>query len=64
MVNLKTVAVMCIEGVDFKRADSNSCVEVFSVLDTEAAQEAIFKKLWSVIEFDGSSQLPSPCLAL
>jgi DNA-directed RNA polymerase II subunit RPB1 len=54
---------MCIEGVDFKRADSNSCVEVFSVLGTEAAQEAIFKELWSVIEFDGSSQLPSPYFA-
>jgi DNA-directed RNA polymerase II subunit RPB1 len=51
-VNLKTV--MCIEGVDFKRAYSNSCVEVFSVLGIEAAREAIFKELRSVIEFDGS----------
>jgi DNA-directed RNA polymerase II subunit RPB1 len=51
-MNLKTV--ICIEGVDFKRAYSNSCVEVFNVLDIEAAREAIFKELQSVIEYDGS----------
>jgi DNA-directed RNA polymerase II subunit RPB1 len=45
-VDLKTV--MCIEGVDFKCAYSNNCIEVFSVLGIEAAREAIFK------EFDGS----------
>ncbi|KAJ3898079.1 RNA polymerase Rpb1, domain 7-domain-containing protein [Lentinula edodes] len=34
-VNLKTA--MCIDGVDFTRTYSNSCVEVFSVLGIEAA---------------------------
>jgi DNA-directed RNA polymerase II subunit RPB1 len=51
-VNLK--AVMCIEGVDFKRTYSNNCVEVFNVLGIEAARAAIFKELRSVIEFDGA----------
>jgi DNA-directed RNA polymerase II subunit RPB1 len=51
-VNLKTV--MCVDGVDFKRAYSNSCVEIFNVLGIEAARGAIFKELRSVIEFDGS----------
>lgn len=51
-VNLKTV--MCIEGVDFKRTYSNSCVEVFNVLGIEAARAAIMKELRGVIEFDGS----------
>jgi DNA-directed RNA polymerase II subunit RPB1 len=50
--NLK--AVMCIDGVDFKRTISNSCVEVFDVLGIEAARASIFKELRSVIEFDGS----------
>ncbi|KAG6916931.1 DNA-directed RNA polymerase II subunit rpb1 [Tephrocybe rancida] len=51
-VNLKTV--MCIDGVDFKRTYSNSCVEVFNVLGIEAARAAIMKELRGVIEFDGS----------
>ncbi|KAH9949477.1 beta and beta-prime subunits of DNA dependent RNA-polymerase [Amylocystis lapponica] len=51
-VNLK--AVMCIDGVDFKRTYSNSCVEVFNVLGIEAARAAIMKELRGVIEFDGS----------
>lgn len=51
-VNLKTV--MCIEGVDFKRTYSNSCVEIFNVLGIEAARNAIMKELRGVIEFDGS----------
>ena len=51
-VNLKTV--MCIEGVDFKRTYSNSCVEIFNVLGIEAARAAIMKELRGVIEFDGS----------
>ncbi|KAL0955363.1 hypothetical protein HGRIS_001611 [Hohenbuehelia grisea] len=51
-VNLKTV--MCIEGVDFTRTYSNSCVEVFNVLGIEAARAAIMKELRGVIEFDGS----------
>ena len=51
-VNLKTV--MCIDGVDFKRTYSNSCVEIFNVLGIEAARAAIMKELRGVIEFDGS----------
>ena len=51
-VNLKTV--MCIDGVDFRRTYSNSCVEVFNVLGIEAARAAIMKELRGVIEFDGS----------
>ena len=51
-VNLKTV--MCIDGVDWRRTYSNSCVEVFNVLGIEAARAAIMKELRSVIEFDGS----------
>lgn len=51
-VNLKTV--MCIDGVDFTRTYSNSCVEIFNVLGIEAARAAIMKELRSVIEFDGS----------
>ncbi|KAF8972572.1 hypothetical protein BDZ97DRAFT_1901130 [Flammula alnicola] len=51
-VNLKTV--MCIDGVDFKRTYSNSCVEIFNVLGIEAARAAILKELRGVIEFDGS----------
>ncbi|KAH0590072.1 DNA-directed RNA polymerase II subunit rpb1 [Termitomyces sp. J132] len=51
-VNLKTV--MTVEGVDFKRTYSNSCVEIFNVLGIEAARAAIMKELRSVIEFDGS----------
>ena len=51
-VNLKTV--MTIDGVDFSRTYSNSCVEVFDVLGIEAARAAIMKELRGVIEFDGS----------
>ncbi|KAH7920489.1 DNA-directed RNA polymerase II, subunit 1 [Leucogyrophana mollusca] len=51
-INLKTV--MCIDGVDFRRTYSNSCVEVFNVLGIEAARAAIMKELRGVIEFDGS----------
>lgn len=51
-VNLKKV--MCIEGVDFRRTYSNSCVEIFKVLGIEAARAALLKELRSVIEFDGS----------
>lgn len=51
-VNLKTV--MCIDGVDFTRTYSNSCVEIFNVLGIEAARAAIMKELRGVIEFDGS----------
>ncbi|KAF8170369.1 hypothetical protein BJ912DRAFT_1148858 [Pholiota molesta] len=51
-VNLKTV--MCIDGVDYKRTYSNSCVEIFNVLGIEAARAAILKELRGVIEFDGS----------
>jgi DNA-directed RNA polymerase II subunit RPB1 len=51
-VNLKTV--MCIDGVDFKRTYSNSCVEIFNVLGIEAARAAILRELRSVIEFNGS----------
>lgn len=51
-VNLKTV--MCIDGVDFARTYSNSCVEVFNVLGIEAARNAILRELRNVIEFDGS----------
>lgn len=51
-VNLKTV--MCIEGVDFTRTYSNSCVEIFNVLGIEAARGAILRELRGVIEFDGS----------
>ncbi|KAI0075928.1 beta and beta-prime subunits of DNA dependent RNA-polymerase [Panus rudis PR-1116 ss-1] len=51
-VNLKTV--LTVDGVDFKRTYSNSCVEVFNVLGIEAARAAIMKELRGVIEFDGS----------
>ena len=51
-VNLKTV--MCIDGVDFRRTYSNSCVEIFNVLGIEATWAAILKELHGVIEFDGS----------
>ncbi|KAJ7480001.1 DNA-directed RNA polymerase II, subunit 1 [Mycena galericulata] len=51
-INLKTV--MCIDGVDYKRTYSNSCVEIFNVLGIEAARAAILRELRSVIEFDGS----------
>ncbi|KAI0063081.1 beta and beta-prime subunits of DNA dependent RNA-polymerase [Artomyces pyxidatus] len=51
-VNLK--AVMCLDGVDFTRTYSNSCVEIFNVLGIEAARAAIMKELRGVIEFDGS----------
>ncbi|KAJ7668592.1 hypothetical protein DFH06DRAFT_1126070 [Mycena polygramma] len=51
-INQKTV--MCIDGVDFKRTYSNSCVEVFNVLGIEAARAAILKELRGVIEFDGA----------
>jgi DNA-directed RNA polymerase II subunit RPB1 len=51
-INLKTV--MCIDGVDFRRTYSNSCVEIFNVLGIEAARAAILKELRGVIEFDGS----------
>ncbi|KAF9466907.1 beta and beta-prime subunits of DNA dependent RNA-polymerase [Collybia nuda] len=51
-INLKTV--MCIDGVDFRRTYSNSCVEIFNVLGIEAARAAIMKELRGVIEFDGS----------
>lgn len=51
-VNLKNV--MCLDGVDFTRTYSNSCVEVFNVLGIEAARAAIMKELRGVIEFDGS----------
>ena len=51
-VNLKTV--MTIEGVDFRRTYSNSCVEIFNVLGIEGARGAIMKELRNVIEFDGS----------
>jgi len=51
-VNLKTV--MCIDGVDFQRTYSNSCIEIFNVLGIEAARAAIMKELRGVIEFDGS----------
>ncbi|KAG6369419.1 hypothetical protein JVT61DRAFT_14902 [Boletus reticuloceps] len=51
-VNLKTV--MTIDGVDFTRTYSNSCVEVFNVLAIEAARAAIMRELRGVIEFDSS----------
>ena len=51
-VNLK--AVMTVDGVNFTRTYSNSCVEVFNVLGIEAARAAIMKELRGVIEFDGS----------
>jgi DNA-directed RNA polymerase II subunit RPB1 len=47
-INLKTV--MCIDGVDFRRMYSNSCVEIFNVLGIEAARAAIMKELRNVIE--------------
>jgi DNA-directed RNA polymerase II subunit RPB1 len=51
-INLK--AIMSIDGVDFKRTYSNSCVEIFDVLGIEAARAAIMRELRGVIEFDGS----------
>ncbi|KAE9397231.1 beta and beta-prime subunits of DNA dependent RNA-polymerase [Gymnopus androsaceus JB14] len=46
--------VMCIDGVDFTRTYSNSCVEIFNVLGIEAARAAILKELRGVIEFGAS----------
>jgi len=51
-VNLKTV--MCLDGVNFTRTYSNSCVEVFNVLGIEAARTAIMRELRGIIEFDSS----------
>ncbi|KIY45807.1 beta and beta-prime subunits of DNA dependent RNA-polymerase [Fistulina hepatica ATCC 64428] len=51
-VNLQTV--MCIDGVDYRRTYSNSCVEIFNVLGIEAARNAILREMRNVIEFDGS----------
>jgi DNA-directed RNA polymerase II subunit RPB1 len=51
-VNLRTV--MCVDGVDFMRTYSNSCVEIFNALVMEATRMAIMKELRGVIEFDGS----------
>ncbi|KAF7371316.1 DNA-directed RNA polymerase subunit [Mycena sanguinolenta] len=51
-VNLKTV--MSIDGVDFKRTYSNSCVEIFNVLGIEAARAALLRELRGVIESDAS----------
>ena len=45
---------MCIDGVDFRRTYSNSCVEIFNILGIEAARGAIMRELRDVIEFDGS----------
>ena len=42
------------DGVDFRRTCSNSRLENFNVLGTEAARAAILKELRCVIEFDGS----------
>ncbi|KAJ6451309.1 DNA-directed RNA polymerase II, subunit 1 [Mycena sanguinolenta] len=51
-VNLQTV--MSIDGVDFKRTYSNSCVEIFNVLGIEAARAALLRELRGVIEFEAS----------
>ncbi|KAJ7822861.1 hypothetical protein B0H13DRAFT_2291364 [Mycena leptocephala] len=51
-INLK--AVIGMDGVDYKRTYSNSCVEIFNVLGIEAAHAAILKELRDVIEWDGS----------
>ena len=45
---------MCLDGVDFTRMYSNSCLEIFDVLGIEAARATIMKELRGVIEFDGS----------
>jgi len=47
---------MCIDGVDFTRTYSNSCMEIFNVLGIEAARAAIMMELRGVIqvELDGS----------
>ncbi|KAF8187975.1 beta and beta-prime subunits of DNA dependent RNA-polymerase [Mycena galopus ATCC 62051] len=50
--NLK--AVIGIDGVDYKRTYSNSCVEIFNVLGIEAARAAILKELRDVVEWNGS----------
>jgi DNA-directed RNA polymerase II subunit RPB1 len=50
-VNQRTV--MCIDGGDFTKTYSNSCLEIFNVLGIEAAH-TIMKELHGVIEFDGS----------
>ncbi|EMD30487.1 hypothetical protein CERSUDRAFT_78787, partial [Gelatoporia subvermispora B] len=46
--NLKPV--MCIDGVDFKRTYSNSCVGIFNMLGIEAARAAITKELRVTLE--------------
>ncbi|KAK7024728.1 hypothetical protein R3P38DRAFT_3356041 [Favolaschia claudopus] len=50
--NLKTV--MSIDGVDWRRTYSNSCVEIFQVLGIEAARAALLKEIRHVLEWDGS----------
>jgi DNA-directed RNA polymerase II subunit RPB1 len=51
-INLK--AAIGIDGVDYKRTYSNSCVEIFNVLGIEAARAAILKELRDVFEWGGS----------
>lgn len=51
-VNLKQV--MTIDGIDFRWAPSNPCVEIFDVLGIEAAPNSTLKELRPVIELDGS----------
>ncbi|KAJ7880106.1 hypothetical protein B0H13DRAFT_1487642, partial [Mycena leptocephala] len=46
-INLK--AVIGMDGVDYKRTYSYSCVEIFNVLGIEAARAAILKELRDVI---------------
>ncbi|KAJ7833574.1 beta and beta-prime subunits of DNA dependent RNA-polymerase [Mycena leptocephala] len=50
--NLK--AAIGVDGVDYTRTYSNSCVEIFNVLGIEAARAAILQELRDVIEWDGS----------
>jgi len=52
-INLK--AIMCFDGVDWKRAYSNSCVEIFEVLGIEAARAAVMKELREAFQFGGST---------
>ena len=47
-------AVLCAEGVDATRTQSNHLIEVLEVLGIEGVRNALLKELRGVIEFDGA----------
>ncbi|EKD04138.1 DNA-directed RNA polymerase ii largest subunit [Trichosporon asahii var. asahii CBS 8904] len=51
-INLQQV--MAVDGVDFTRAYSNNCYEVWQILGIEAGRNALYKELHGVIASGGS----------